>query len=204
MPLTLKAGLEIQDEKIPDRCSDYEEWNASHRGFFFFAYKRVLIFFHAPVDEIKKTHLRDLLGDVKRCESMAVEFDGILLDYSRQQAALGTMNKLFELAASLKQKINSMYNREHINSTKNRSVPHVALPAPRDAVTHSDGKSVAPEVWKVLGKIQEFSERVRSASWVEATGKALKDVIAIGTGGGFLGPFFVHAALQTGYLTKEI
>ncbi|KAI9119106.1 hypothetical protein K1719_009781 [Acacia pycnantha] len=153
----------------------------------------------AHVDEIKKTHLRDLLGDVKRCESMAVEFDGILLDYSRQQATLETVNKLFKLAeaASLKQKINSMYNGEHINSTENRSVLHVALRAPRDAVIQSDGKNVVPEVWKVLDKIQEFSERVRSGSWVGATGKALKDVVAIGIGGSFLGPLFVHTALQT-------
>ncbi|XP_054815294.1 glucose-6-phosphate isomerase, cytosolic isoform X2 [Prosopis cineraria] len=153
----------------------------------------------AHVDEIKKTHLRDLLGDVKRCESMAVEFDGILLDYSRQQATLETMNKLLKLAeaASLKQKINSMYSGEHINSTENRSVLHVALRAPRDAVMQSDGKNVIPEVWKVLDKIQEFSERVRSGSWVGATGKALKDVVAIGIGGSFLGPLFVHTALQT-------
>ncbi|XP_028775297.1 glucose-6-phosphate isomerase, cytosolic isoform X1 [Neltuma alba] len=153
----------------------------------------------AHVDEIKKTHLRDLLGDVKRCESMAVEFDGILLDYSRQQATLDTINKLFNLAeaASLKQKINSMYNGEHINRTENRSVLHVALRAPRDSVIQSDGKNVVPEVWKVLDKIREFSERVRSGSWVGATGKVLKDVVAIGIGGSFLGPLFVHTALQT-------
>ncbi|KAF6145700.1 hypothetical protein GIB67_010661 [Kingdonia uniflora] len=38
---------------------------------------------------------------------------------------------------------------------------------------------------------------VRSGSWVGATGKALKDVVAIGIGGSFLGPLFVHTALQT-------
>lgn len=43
---------------------------------------------------------------------------------------------------------------------------HVALRAPRDAVIQSDGKNVVPEVWKVLDKIREFSERVRSGSWV--------------------------------------
>jgi glucose-6-phosphate isomerase len=33
---------------------------------------------------------------------------------------------------------------------------------------------------------------------VGATGKELKDVVAIGIGGSFLGPLFVHTALQTG------
>lgn len=53
-----------------------------------------------------------------------------------------------------------------INSTENRSVLHVALRAPRDAVIESDGKNVVPDVWNVLDKIKEFSEKIRSGSWV--------------------------------------
>lgn len=53
-----------------------------------------------------------------------------------------------------------------INSTENRAVLHVALRAPRDKVIQSDGKNVVPEVWSVLDKIKEFSERVRNGSWV--------------------------------------
>ncbi|KAG4395719.1 hypothetical protein AAZX31_19G015800 [Glycine max] len=153
----------------------------------------------AHAEDVEKTHLRDLLSDDERSQSMVVEFDGILLDYSRQQATLETREKLFKLAevASLKQKINQMYNGEYINSTENRSVLHVALRAPRDAVIQSDGNNVVPDVWNVLDKIQEFSERVRSGSWVGATGKELKDVVAVGIGGSFLGPLFVHTALQT-------
>ncbi|KAL7261952.1 hypothetical protein ACSBR1_000364 [Camellia fascicularis] len=153
----------------------------------------------AHVDDIKKTHLRELMSDSERCKSMMAEFDGILLDYSRQCATLETMNKLFKLAeaACLKEKINKMFNGEQINSTENRSVLHVALRAPRDAVINSDGKNVVPDVWNVLDKIRDFSERVRSGSWVGATGKALTNVIAIGIGGSFLGPLFVHTALQT-------
>ena len=36
-----------------------------------------------------------------------------------------------------------------------------------------------------------------------ATGKTLTDVIAIGIGGSFLGPLFVHTALQTDILMEE-
>ncbi|KAE9457050.1 hypothetical protein C3L33_11042, partial [Rhododendron williamsianum] len=160
----------------------------------------------AHVDDIKKTHLRELMSDTERCNSMMVydtllnfEFDGILLDYSRQCATLETMDKLFKLAeaAGLKGKINRMFNGERINSTENRCVLHVALRAPRDAVINCDGKNTVPDVWQVLDKIREFSERVRSGSWVGATGKPLKDVVAIGIGGSFLGPLFVHTALQT-------
>ncbi|GAB4826445.1 hypothetical protein Ancab_033340 [Ancistrocladus abbreviatus] len=153
----------------------------------------------AHLEDIKKTHLRDLMSDTERCKSMMVEFDGLLLDYSRQRATLETMDMLFKLAeaAHLKQKINSMYSGEHINKTENRSVLHVALRASRDAVIQSDGKNVVPDVWGVLDKIQNFSDKVRNGSWVGVTGKALKDVVAIGIGGSYLGPLFVHTALQT-------
>ncbi|KAK6939446.1 Phosphoglucose isomerase (PGI) [Dillenia turbinata] len=153
----------------------------------------------AHVEEIKKTHLRDLMSDPDRCRSMMVEFDGMLLDYSRQCATVETFEKLFKLAeeAHLKEKINSMFSGECINKTENRAVLHVALRAPRDAVIQCDGKNVVPEVWNVLDKIHDFSEKVRSGSWLGATGKALTDVVSIGIGGSYLGPLFVHTALQT-------
>ncbi|KAL8143823.1 hypothetical protein V2J09_016855 [Rumex salicifolius] len=151
------------------------------------------------LDDIKKTHLRDLMSDAQRCNSMTVDFDGLLVDYSRQRATIPTMNKLFKLAeaAHLKEKINKMFNGEHINSTENRSVLHVALRAPRDAVIQSDGSNVVPDVWAVLDKIRDFSEKIRNGSWVGITGKPLTDVVAVGIGGSFLGPLFVHTALQT-------
>nr|BAA23177.1 cytosolic phosphoglucose isomerase [Dioscorea tokoro]BAA23178.1 cytosolic phosphoglucose isomerase [Dioscorea tokoro] len=151
------------------------------------------------VEEIKKTHLRDLMQDSDRCKSMITEFDGIILDYSRQRVLPATVEKLFQLAevACLKQKIDRMYNGEKINCTENRSVLHIALRAARDKAIKSDDKNVVPDVWHVLDKIKEFSERIRSGSWVGATGKALTDVVAVGIGGSFLGPLFVHTALQT-------
>nr|P54235.1 RecName: Full=Glucose-6-phosphate isomerase, cytosolic 1; Short=GPI; AltName: Full=Phosphoglucose isomerase; Short=PGI; AltName: Full=Phosphohexose isomerase; Short=PHI [Clarkia concinna]CAA61570.1 glucose-6-phosphate isomerase [Clarkia concinna subsp. automixa] len=151
------------------------------------------------LEGIKKTHLRELMGDTERCQSMMVEFDNIFLDYSRQQASPDTISKLYKLAdeAHLKQKIDRMYNGDHINSTENRSVLHVALRASRNSAISSDGKNVVPDVWNVLDKIKDFSDRARNGSWVGATGKELKDVIAVGIGGSFLGPLFVHTALQT-------
>ncbi|KAL3512087.1 hypothetical protein ACH5RR_024804 [Cinchona calisaya] len=65
------------------------------------------------------------------------------------------------------------------------------------AVIKSDGKNVVPDVWTVLDKIREFSESVCSGAWEGDTGKPLKDVAAIGIGASFLGPLFLHTALQT-------
>ena len=60
-----------------------------------------------------------------------------------------------------------------------------------------EGKNVVPEVWEVLDKIKSFSEKVRNGEWLGVTGKPLKNVVAVGIGGSFLGPLFVHTALRT-------
>ncbi|GAQ90376.1 cytosolic phosphoglucose isomerase [Klebsormidium nitens] len=143
--------------------------------------------------------LRHLLVDEERCKGMIKEYDGIILDYSRQKATTETMKKLFKLAeaAKLKEKIDKMFKGEHINTTEDRAVLHVALRAPRDKVITSDGKNVVEDVWAVLDKIKAFSDKVRNGEWKGATGKPLTDVVAIGIGGSFLGPLFVHTALRT-------
>ncbi|RZC75230.1 hypothetical protein C5167_050714 [Papaver somniferum] len=93
------------------------------------------------------------------------EFDGLFLDYSWQCGNQDTMEKLLELAeaAHLKEKVGKMYSGKHINSTEDRSVLHVALRAPRDDVMSSDGINIG------------------------ATGKALKDVVAVGIGVSVIG-----------------
>ncbi|KAK9822696.1 hypothetical protein WJX81_002499 [Elliptochloris bilobata] len=151
------------------------------------------------VTEIERTHLRDLLRDSGRSEALFHEHNKVLADFSRQRITSKTLELLYKLAerAKLKEKIEAMFNGEHINVTEDRAVLHVALRAPRDAVIEADGKNVVPDVWAVLDKIKAFSDRVRSGEWKGATGKALTDVVAIGIGGSFLGPLFVHTALRT-------
>lgn len=48
-----------------------------------------------------------------------------------------------------------------------------------------------------VGLKPRSAPQVRSGEWVGATGKPLKAVVAIGIGGSFLGPLFVHTALKT-------
>lgn len=158
------------------------------------------------VAEIDKTHLKDLLLDEKRCDALFHEHDGVLLDLSRQRQTPRTQELLLKLAerANLKSKIHAMFAGEHINSTEDRAVLHVATRAPRGAKLVADGKDVVPEVWEVLDKIKAFSEKVRSGEWKGATGKPLTSVVAIGIGGSFLGPLFVHTALRTDQEAAEL
>lgn len=153
----------------------------------------------AHVTDIEETHLRDLLLDEHRCASLIKEAEGMYIDFSRQRVTDTTMELLMKLAeaAGLRGKIDAMFNGEHINVTEDRAALHVATRARRDQKIVVDGRDVVPDVWEVLDKIKGFSDRVRSGDWKGATGKPLTNVVAVGIGGSFLGPLFVHTSLKT-------
>ena len=52
------------------------------------------------------------------------------------------------------------------------------------------------ENWETLNKIKSFSDKVRNGSFVGSTGKKLNKILAIGIGGSYLGPLFVHTAFK--------
>ena len=148
-------------------------------------------------DVIDKAHLKQLLQDATRNVALRTEYDNIYLDFSRQRVTPETMKLLFALADAthVKDKIAAMAKGEHINVSENRAVGHIALRAAPDSEFIIDGVNVVPEVWKVLNKIKDFSERVRNGTWKGATGKPLRSVIAVGIGGSYLGAQFVYEAL---------
>ncbi|KAI3431268.1 hypothetical protein D9Q98_004329 [Chlorella vulgaris] len=156
--------------------------------------------------EVESLHLRDLLVDEERTDSLVREHNGLYVDFSRQNVTETTMQLLLNLAerAKLRTKMNAMFAGEHINNTEDRAVLHTALRMPRDEEVYVEGENVVPDVWSVLDKIKDFSDRVRDGEWLGATGKPLTDVVAIGIGGSYLGPLFVHTAMQFDEPCKEL
>jgi len=163
--------------------SDLEEWKA----------------LEAHARYIKQLHLRDLMPDAERARVLTAEFDGIFLDYSRQLVTPRTMRLLFDLAerTKLRSKIHAMMSGEKINNTEKRAVLHTALRADPSESIIVDGVDVVKEVHKVLEKVREYSEDVRSGKTRGVTGKPLRHVVAVGIGGSYLGPDFLQEALKT-------
>lgn len=151
------------------------------------------------VAEINDTHLRDMMMDERRCMNLIKESEGIFFDFSRQRVNAKTIDLLLKLAeaANLRDKIDAMFNGSAINSTEDRAVLHTATRARREQSVMVDGRNVVPDVWDVLDKIKNFSEQIRNGQWLGVTGKPLKNVVAVGIGGSFLGPLFIHTALKT-------
>ena len=153
----------------------------------------------AHAEKIKATHLRDIFKqDPKRGGELAVNALDMHFDFSKQRVTRETLQLLFALtrACGLEAHRDAMFRGDKINNSENRSVLHVALRAPRNAVINSDGKNVMPDVWAVLDHMSAFAESLRSGTWTGHTGKRIKTVINIGIGGSDLGPAMAYDALR--------
>jgi glucose-6-phosphate isomerase len=153
----------------------------------------------AHSETIRKLHLRDLFAqDPERFERLSVRLGDLLLDYSKHRVTTETMELLFNLArfADVERWRDKMFSGEKINSTENRAVLHVALRNRSGKPIVVDGRNVMPGVEGVLGRMRDFSERVRSGAWRGATGEAITDIVNIGIGGSDLGPLMVCEALK--------
>jgi glucose-6-phosphate isomerase len=156
--------------------------------------------------EISGQHLRDLFAaDPQRGERLAAEAVGIYLDYSKNRVTDETMRLLTELAeeSGVAERRDAMFRGEHINVSENRAVLHVALRMPATAALVVDGQDVVGDVHAVLGRMREFSDRVRSGEFKGFTGKRIKNVINVGIGGSDLGPVMAYQALKY-YSDREI
>src|ERR1700759_4374123 len=124
--------------------------------------------------KIRELHLRQLFADdPERGERLAAEAVGLYLDYSKNRVTDETLKLLVELAqqSGLEERRDAMFRGERINVSENRSVLHVALRMPRGTSLVVDGTDVVAEVHKVLDKMADFANKVRSGEWKGHTGK---------------------------------
>ncbi len=150
-------------------------------------------------DEIRHIHMKDMFAaNPGRFSQMSIQFEDILVDYSKNRVNDQTMKLLVQLAQEchVNDAINAMFSGEKINGTENRSVLHVALRNLSGKPMYSDGQDVMPEVMAVLEKMQKFSGRIISGEWKGYSGKPIRHLVNIGIGGSDLGPVMVTEALR--------
>ncbi len=149
---------------------------------------------------IKKLHLRDLMKNERRCSQLTADLEGFFLDYSRMQVTQRTMVLLAALAKRqrVEEKIFAMFRGDPINTTERRPVLHTALRATLDdePIIVVD-ENIIERVHEVLQRVRIFSELVRSGAKRGVTGKHFRNIVAVGIGGSYLGPEFVHEAFKT-------
>jgi glucose-6-phosphate isomerase len=150
-------------------------------------------------NKIRGVHLRDLFADdPRRGERLTAEAAGLYLDYSKNRVTDETVDLLTELArqSGLAERTEAMFAGERVNTTENRSVLHVALRMPREAVLLVDGTDVVAQVHEVLDRMAAFANQVRSGEWRGFTGLPITAIVNIGIGGSDLGPVMAYEALR--------
>jgi len=153
--------------------------------------------------EHSKIILKDLFAqDAQRFSKFSREYNSnsgpdvtMLLDFSKHLITEPILETLLSLVseAQVEQIRDKMFAGEHINTSEDRAVLHVALRNFNDFKIQENG---VDEVTGVLNHIKEFSEAVRNGEWKGYTGKKIDTIVNIGIGGSDLGPVMVTEALK--------
>ncbi|MFI5100162.1 MAG: glucose-6-phosphate isomerase [Actinomycetes bacterium] len=150
-------------------------------------------------DELGAVTLRELFAaDPSRGTTLTVQAGDLYLDYSKNILTAQTVRLLVALAeqAGLRERIEAMFSGEHINTTEDRAVLHVALRMARTETLVVDGQDVVADVHDVLDRMGTFARDVRGGAWTGHTGRRIRTVVNIGIGGSDLGPAMAYQALR--------
>lgn len=146
--------------------------------------------------QIKDIHLKELFAaDPARFKHFSVEFDQIVLDFSKHRLDQNILNSLVDLAQAqdLKQWIKTLFSSEQINYTEHRAAMHWALRLPQ---SHSDFTEINQAVHQQLECMYSLVDKIHAGQYRGATGEVIQDVVNIGVGGSDLGPVMVTHALS--------
>jgi len=150
--------------------------------------------------------LRQLFADdPRRADRFHVEAGDLLLDFSKHRVTEETLTLLVDAArrAHLEPRRDAMFRGEHINTTEDRAVLHVALRMPAGTSLVVDGRNVVADVHRVLDQMGALAESIRSGQWAGHTGRRIRTVVNIGIGGSDLGPAMAYRALAA-YTSPEL
>jgi glucose-6-phosphate isomerase len=157
-------------------------------------------------EEMREVHLRGLFADDPgRAEALSVTAGDLRLDYSKHRVTGETLRLLMGVArrAGVAERRDAMFAGEHINTTEDRAVLHVALRMPQDVRLEVDGQDVVADVHRVLDQMGVVARRLRSGEWTGHTGQRIRALVNIGIGGSDLGPAMAYEALRD-YATPDI
>jgi glucose-6-phosphate isomerase len=141
-------------------------------------------------------HILDFFNTEKnRVENFSIQFEDLLMDYSKNRLSDKALNTLFQLAeeCDLKKAIEAQFSGEVINETEGRAVLHTALRSKEDLKI--DGEHLKNAIDQTKAKMKAFVNKVESGDWKGYTGKSITDVVNIGIGGSDLGPQMIVDAL---------
>jgi len=149
-------------------------------------------------NDIENISIQNLDKETDRKNNFAIQFNDVLVDFSKNRITDKTMHLLVDLAneVGLKDAIEKQFSGAVINETEGREVLHTALRSTSEEPILVDGKNIKPHIQSALRKIRSFSNKVISGKWKGYTGLPITDIVNIGIGGSDLGPDMVVESLK--------
>ncbi|MEQ9559203.1 MAG: glucose-6-phosphate isomerase [Rhodospirillales bacterium] len=142
-------------------------------------------------------HLRDLLTDGGRTDTLTFVLGGLCLDLSKNRITPDTLALLIALAdeRGVAARRDAMAAGEAVNTTEDRAALHMALRARAEDGFAVGGTPVHDEVAATLENMAAFVTGLETGARTGATGKPFTNVINIGIGGSDQGPRIACRAL---------
>jgi glucose-6-phosphate isomerase len=150
-------------------------------------------------DRLKAEHLRDMFADdPERFAQFSFSLDDLTIDFSKERIDQQALVHLQDLAraADVVLRRDAMFAGDHINTTEDRAVLHMALRGLPEDGYQVDGQATADLVPPVLDAFLQFADNVRAGQVTNAKGMPFTDVINIGIGGSDLGPVMATRAMS--------
>lgn len=154
---------------------------------------------HAHAAQMRAQSLHDLFAqDADRGRRFSLAAAGLHMDYAKQRVTARTLHLLHELARAceVQAHVAALFTGARVNRSEARPALHTALRAPPDQVLCVDGQDIVPQVHATLARMADFCDRVRGGHWLGHTGRRIRNVINLGTGGSHLGPAMACQALR--------
>ncbi len=143
--------------------------------------------------------VRDLFAaDPARFEHFSREFDGMLLDFTRQRLDAKALDALVALADALDLRghVARLMDGAIVNNTEGRAALHTLLRVPAGTALPANLKPLHAEVLAERAKCARFVAEIHDGTRKSSTGERFTDVINVGIGGSDLGPAMAVEALR--------
>ena len=150
-------------------------------------------------NKFKGTSISDLfVNDPNRFKNFSINFENLLLDFSRNRINDETLDIFEKLAEEIKlsDAIKSYFNGEKINETEGRGVLHTAVRNQSNNKLIHDGVNIIEKIKTERERVFKFSNEIITGNYLGFSGKKISTIVNVGIGGSDLGPKMVTEALE--------
>lgn len=160
----------------------------------------------AHAQRLNQTSIASLFKqDSKRFESLHLQSDQLLIDFSKQRITIEAIELLCLLAKErgLSQSIEALFTGAIVNKSEKRPALHTALRSPSSEAIWVNDENIVEQVHRNLARMESLIEQIHMGQWLGCSGQPIEHIVNIGVGGSDLGPLMACHALDEFSITSS-